>query len=149
METAFAIPPEFDVDVPEGLVGGDLEISGHAISKKSEIEKVHYRWDQNGWLDSGINSFNGDFTLDLDTRDLTNGGHELHIKVSDKGASKLQSMTIEVLNDDNPPSLQIISPQDGDTLENITIFEVEAIDDNQISKVEYKVNEGDWRKILK
>ena len=58
-------------------------------------------------------------------------------------------MTIEVLNDDNPPSLQIISPQDGDTLENITIFEVEAIDDNKISKVEYKVNEGDWRKICK
>ena len=147
LETAFAIPPEFNVDVPEGLVGGDLEISGHAISKKSEIKKVHYRWDQGGWLDSGINTFNGDFTLDLDTRDLTNGGHELHIKVSDKGASKVQSMTIEVLNDDNPPSLQIISPQDGDTLENITIFEVEAIDDNQISKVEYKVNEGDWRKM--
>ena len=147
LETAFAIPPEFDVDVPEGLVGGDLEINGHAISKKSEIEKVHYKWDQNGWLDSGIDSFNGDFTLNLDTRDLTNGGHELHIKVSDKGASKVQSMNIEILNDDNPPSLQIISPQDGDTLENITIFEVEAIDDNQISKVEYKVNEGDWRKM--
>ncbi len=147
LETAFAIPPEFDIDIPEGLVGGDLEITGHAVSKKSEIEKVHYKWDQNGWLDSGINSFNGDFALNLDTRDLTNGGHQLHIKVSDKGASKVQSMNIEVLNDDNPPSLQIISPQDGDTLENITIFEVEAIDDNQISKVEYKVNEGDWRKM--
>ncbi len=147
LETAFAIPPEFDINVPEGFVGGDLEISGTAISEKSAIENIHYKWDQNSWLDSGINSFNGDFSFNLDTRDLTNGGHELHVKVSDRGASKVQSMNIEILNDENPPSLQIISPQEGETLENITVFEVEAIDDNQISKVEYNINAGDWRKM--
>jgi len=147
LETAFAIPPEFDINVPEGLVGGDLEISGTAISEKSVIENIHYKWDQNSWLDSGIDSFNGDFSFNLDTRDLTNGGHELHVKVSDRGASKVQSMNIEILNDENPPSLQIISPQEGETLENITVFEVEAIDDNQISKVEYNINAGDWRKM--
>ena len=147
LETAFAIPPQIDISLPDGLIGGDLEISGTAISKKSDIETVYYKWDQNGWLDSGVSPFNGDFSFQLDTRDLANGGHQLHVKVSDRGASKMESMNIEILNDENPPTLQIISPMENDILENVTIFEVEAIDDNQIRKVEYNVNEGEWRKM--
>ena len=57
------------------------------------------------------------------------------------------AFNIEVLNDDNPPSITVISPENGDTVDSITIFEVEAIDDNKISDVSYQVNQGDWRKM--
>ncbi len=147
LETAFAIPPEMSVDIPEGLLSGSIGIEGNAISEKSEIENVYYRWDQTEWLDSGLSSFNGDFNFELDSTDLSNDEHQLDIKVVDRGASMVQTFNLEILNDENPPTLQIISPEEGETLESITIFEVEVIDDNQVSEVEYNVNQGDWRKM--
>ena len=87
LETAFAIPPELSVSAPEGLLSGNIEIEGTAVSEKSEIENVYYRWDKTGWLNSGLSSFNGDFNFELDTSELTNGEHELDIKVVDRGAS--------------------------------------------------------------
>ena len=32
-----------------------------------------------------------------------------------------------------------------DTVEEVTIFEVIATDDNQIDKVQFNINNGDWR----
>ncbi len=147
LETAFAIPPELSISVPEGLLSGNIGIEGTAISEKSEIESVYYRWDKTGWLNAGLSSFNGDFNLDVDTTALTNGEHELDIKVVDRGASMMESLNLEILNDENPPSIEIISPEEGETVESITILEVEATDDNQISEVEYRINQGDWRKM--
>ena len=40
-----------------------------------------------------------------------------------------------------------MSPEDGEPLEGITILEVEATDDNKVSDVEFRVNQGNWRKI--
>ena len=147
LETAFAIPPELSVSAPEGLLSGNIDIEGTAVSEKSEIENVYYRWDKTGWLNSGLSSFNGDFNFELDTSDLTNGEHELDIKVVDRGASVVESLNLEILNDENPPTIEIITPEDGDTVESITILEIEAVDDNQLSEVEYRVNQGDWRKM--
>ena len=128
-------------------MSGNIEIEGTAVSEKSEIENVYYRWDKTGWLNSGLSSFNGDFNFELDTSDLTNGEHELDIKVVDRGASVVESLNLEILNDENPPTIEIITPEDGDTVESITILEIEAVDDNQLSEVEYSVNQGDWRKM--
>ena len=126
LETAFAIPPELSVSAPEGLLSGNIDIEGTAISEKSEIENVYYRWDKTGWLNSGLSSFNGDFNFELDTSDLTNGEHELDIKVVDSGASVVESLNLEILNDENPPTIEIITPEDGDTVESITIFPLDA-----------------------
>ena len=128
-------------------MSGNIEIEGTAVSEKSEIENLYYRWDKTGWLNSGLSSFNGDFNFELDTSDLTNGEHELDIKVVDRGASVVESLNLEILNDENPPTIEIITPEDGDTVESITILEIEAVDDNQLSEVEYSVNQGDWRKM--
>ena len=147
LETAFAIPPELAIEEFEGLQSGDLEIVGSATSKKSEIQNTYYRWDQGEWQDADLAAFNGEFNFDISTESLSNGEHQLEIKVVDRGASMVNSFDIDILNDENPPSITIVSPEDGDTIESIAVLEVEAIDDNQISDVDYQVNGGDWRKM--
>ncbi len=147
LETAFAIPPELELENFDDIVDGEIEIHASAISEKSEIENVFYRWDQEDWKDSGIGEFNGDFSLSIDTETVDNGEHELAIMVVDRGASMIKTIVLEILNDDNPPVLEIISPGEGETVEEIIILEVEASDDNQISAVEYSVNQENWRKM--
>ena len=52
---------------------------------------------------------------------------------------------INILNDFENPNIEILSHSEDDTLEEITIFEVMATDNNQIDKVQFNVNNGDWR----
>ena len=49
------------------------------------------------------------------------------------------------MNDFEDPEIEIISHNDGDTVEEVTVFEVLATDDNEIEKVQFNVNNGDWR----
>ena len=147
LETAFAIPPELELENFEEIVGGEIEVHASAISEKSEIKNVLYRWDQEDWKDSGLGEFNGEFSLSIDTEAVDNGEHELAIMVVDRGASMVKIIDLEILNDDNPPVLEIISPSEGETVEDIIVLEVEATDDNQVSDVEYRVNQENWRKM--
>ena len=147
LETAFAIPPELELENFEEIVSGEIEVHASAISVKSEIKNVFYRWDQEDWKDSGLGEFNGEFSLSIDTETVDNGEHELAIMVVDRGASMVKIIDLDILNDDNPPVLEIISPSEGETVEDIIVLEVEATDDNQVSDVEYRVNQENWRKM--
>ena len=147
LETAFAIPPELELENFDEIVDGEIEVHVSAISEKSEIKNVFYRWDQEDWKDSGLGEFNGEFSLSIDTETVDNGEHELAIMVVDRGASIVKTIDLEILNDDNPPVLEIISPDEGEIVEDIIVLEVEATDDNQVSDVEYRVNQENWRKM--
>jgi len=147
LQSAFAIPPEIDIEPLEGIQGGNIEIHGTAHSEKSEIKEVYYRWNENDWVNSGLSTFNGDFMLVINTENIDNGQQELSIMMIDEGASNIETLEVELLNDYDAPNLEVISPSEGDTVEEITIFEVEVTDDNQVSEVEYKINEGTWRKM--
>ena len=59
LQTAFAIPPELEIETLEGIQEGEIEIHGSAISEKSEIEGLYHKWDQGEWEDSNTNKFNG------------------------------------------------------------------------------------------
>ena len=147
LETAFAIPPELELENFDEIVDGEIEVHVSAISEKSEITNVFYRWDQENWKDSGLGEFNGEFSLSIDTEAVDNGEHELAIMVVDRGASMVKTIDLEILNDDDPPVLEIISPDEGEIVEDIILLEVEATDDNQVSDVEYRVNQENWRKM--
>ena len=147
LETAFAIPPELELENFDEIVDGEIEVHVSAISEKSEIKNVFYRWDQENWKDSGLGEFNGEFSLSIDTEAVDNGEHELAIMVVDRGASMVKTIDLEILNDDNPPVLEIISPDEGEIVEDIILLEIEATDDNQVSDVEYRVNQENWRKM--
>ena len=147
LQTAFAIPPELEISTDTGLLSGNIELQGTAISEKSEIQNLLYRWNENDWIESGLSPFNGYFNLEIDTEELSNGEHQLSIKVIDDGASIIKTLNVEILNDENPPTIVIIAPNEGDTVEGVVVLDIETIDDNGIGNVEFKVNQGSWRKM--
>ena len=147
LETAFAIPPELEIEELEDVIGGEIDIHGTAISEKSQIENVYYNWNNGDWNNANLNPFNGEFTLQINTELIENGEHELSIKVVDRGASIIKTFSLSILNDENPPTLEIISPENGETIEGFTVLEVEAVDDYQLSEVEFRINQDDWRKM--
>ena len=147
LETSFAIPPELEMSTETGVLSGNINLQGTAISEKSEIQNVLYRWNQEDWIDSGLPPFNGVFDLEINTEGLTNGEHQISVKVIDDGATNVNTLNVEILNDENPPTIEIIAPNEADIVEGIVVLDIETIDDNSIGNVEFKVNQGNWRKM--
>ena len=156
LESAFAIPPEIEIASIEHMVnnqfvevddiaGGDLRIRGQAQSEKSDIYELTYRWNNRPWKSTGLGNFNGEFEVIIDTTDVQNGLNSLEIKAENTGASNSKKIEVNVLNDFESPNIEILSHSEDDTVEEVTIFEVVATDDNQIDKVQFNVNNGDWR----
>ena len=156
LQSAFAIPPEIEIASIEHLVnnqfvevgeiaGGDLRIKGQAQSQKSNIYELTYRWNNRPWQSTGVGNFNGEFEVFIDTTDVENGLNNLEIKAENTGASNSKQIEVNVLNDFENPNIEILSHSEDDTVEEVTIFEVIATDDNQIDKVQFNVNNGDWR----
>ena len=156
LQSAFAIPPEIEIASIEHIVnnqfveiediaGGDLRIRGQAQSEKSDIYELTYRWNNRPWQSTGVGNFNGQFEVVIDTTDVENGLNSLEIKAENTGASNSKQIEVNVLNDFENPNIEILSHSEDDTVEEVTIFEVIATDDNQIDKVQFNVNNGDWR----
>ena len=156
LQSAFAIPPEIEINNIEHLVnekyveiddiaGGEVRINGHVQSEKSDVVELTYRWNLGPWQSTGTGNFNGDFEVDIDTTEVANGLNDLEIRSENTGASNSKIFEINVLNDFENPQIEIVSHSEGDTIDEVTIFEVEATDDNQIEKVQFSVNDGDWR----
>ena len=156
LQSAFAIPPEIEIASIEHIVnnqfvevediaGGDLRIRGEAQSEKSDIDELTYRWNNRPWQSTGVGNFNGGFEVLIDTTDVENGLNSLEIKAENTGASNSKQIEVNVLNDFEKPNIEILSHSDEDTVGEVTIFEVIATDDNQIDKVQFNVNNGDWR----
>ena len=156
LQSAFAIPPEIEIASIEHIVnnqfveiediaGGDLRIKGQAQSEKSDIYELTYRWNNRPWQSTGVGNFNGEFEVVIDTTDVENGLNSLEIKAENTGASNSKQIEVNVLNDFENPNIEILSHSEDDTVEEVTIFEVIATDDNQIDKVQFNVNNGDWR----
>lgn len=156
LQSAFAIPPVIEVASIEhevnnqfvevdDIAGGDLRIRGLAQSEKSEINELTYRWNNRPWQSTGVGNFNGEFEVTIDTTEVENGLNSLEIKTENTGASNSKLIEVNVLNDFENPNIEIISHYDGDTVNEITVFEVVATDDNQIDKVQFNVNNGELR----
>ena len=156
LQSAFAIPPKIEIDDVEHMIndefvkvediaGSDLRIKGQAHSEKSDITELTYRWNLGPWQGTGIGDFNGDFEVIIDTTEQSNGPNNLEIRTVNNGASSTKIIELNILNDFENPEIEIISHNDGDTVEEVTVFEVVATDDNEIEKVQFSVNNGDWR----
>jgi len=158
LQSAFAIPPEIEfssidhllnqefVEV-EDIAGNDIRIIGEAHSEKSDIAELAYRWNSGPWQGTGIGNFNGEFELIVDTTEVANGPNKLEIKTVNTGASNSKIIDLNILNDFEKPQITITSHSEGETVEEVTVFEVEATDDNEIKKVQFSINDGDWRQM--
>ena len=121
LQSAFAIPPVIEIEPFEGVQGGIIELQGSVVSKKSQVGKVYYKWNDDEWIDSNLPEFNGDFTLNIDTAQVENGLQQLSIKTHNRGSSNIETIDIEILvNDYEAPSINVVSHDDGETVEAIS-----------------------------
>ncbi|OIR23074.1 MAG: hypothetical protein BEU00_00990 [Marine Group III euryarchaeote CG-Epi3] len=158
LQSAFAIPPEIEITSIEhrvnqefievdDIAGNDIRIIGEAHSEKSDIAELTYRWNKGPWQATGVGNFNGQFEVIIDTTEVSNGQNMLEIMTENTGASNSKIIDINILNDFEDPELEITSHSEGETIQEVTIFEVHATDDNEIEKVQFNVNSGEWRQM--
>ena len=128
LQSAFAIPPEIEINSIQHLVndnfvdvdeiaGSDVRISGQAHSEKSDITELTYRWNLGPWQGTGVGNFNGDFEVIIDTTEQSNGLQNLEIRTVNNGASSTKIIELNILNDFEDPVIDIVSHNDGDTVQ--------------------------------
>jgi hypothetical protein len=132
-------PPAAMISFPEAgqQYSGDLLMEGTASDDKG-VEKVEFRIDGGVWNEvDGTEEWN----LTLDTTLLDAGTHQLEVRAWDgEEWSEVASVVFEV---DQPPEVSLDTPITG-SLDGIITFIGKALDDNDVDKVEYQVDDEGW-----
>ncbi|MCK4970330.1 MAG: hypothetical protein KAS77_07380 [Thermoplasmata archaeon] len=142
-EGVFALPPNEPPSVAitfpeEGQqYSGALMMEGSAGDDKA-VESVEYRIDGGVWNEvEGTDTW----SLELDTTELSTGTHQLEVRAYDgEEWSILDKVVFEV---DQPPEVSLTTPITG-SLDGLWTFIGNALDDNEVDKVEYQVDDGGW-----
>jgi len=132
-------PPTVAITFPvEGQqYSGTLMMEGSAGDDEA-VESVEYRIDGGAW-----NEVEGTATwsLELDTMELSTGTHQVVVRAYDgEEWSILDKVVFEV---DQPPEISLTTPITG-SLDGLWTFIGNALDDNEVDKVEYQVDDGGW-----
>jgi hypothetical protein len=142
-EGVFALPPNeppivaISFPVEGHQYSGALMMEGSAGDDKA-VESVEYRVDGGVW-----NEVEGTTTwsLELDTTELTPGTHQVEVRAYDgEEWSILDDVVFEV---DQPPEISLTTPITG-SLDGLWTFIGNALDDNDVDKVEYQIDDGTW-----
>lgn len=134
-------PPAVNITSPTNnsvLNSTEIIVSFQASDSITGISSIEYRLD--GFFYLPVSS--GDTTIVLTS--LSMGTHLLDLRATD-GAGNTQTASCTFQIDPIPPSLEIISPSEGSII-NSSDYEVRinATDNNCISWMEYKVDNGEW-----
>ncbi len=81
------------------------------------------------------------YTITFDTTKFQDGDYTLRTVAYDKkGQQGSKQISVKIKNTDEPPSVSIISPQNGQTVGGTVNIQVDAQDDRSISKVEFYID---------
>ncbi len=132
-------PPTVAITFPvEGQqYSGTLMMEGSAGDDEA-VESVEYRIDGSAWTEvEGTDTW----SLEIDTNGLTPGTHQVEVRAYDgEEWSILDKVVFEV---DQPPEISLTTPITG-SLDGLWTFIGNAMDDNEVDKVEYRVDDGGW-----
>ena len=132
----YFLPPEVRITAPsEGSV-----LKGEVTVEVEARDNVGIAWvalyDSNHQLGKLTDAIAGKFIFNVNTRELSNGEHELRAVAEDlSGNVSEASVRVIVDNTSPPPEVQIIAPNDGAALNGIATIEIEARDDEGIAWV--------------
>lgn len=137
-------------DPTEGqLISGTYHLTIEATDPNgNEITSASYRVDSGGWVGMTITAQGPPAVIDstgtdLDTTAYPDGEHEIEYRVEDSSGA-VATKSIPVIVDNTPPSrISIIYPVDGQYLEGMHTFLVEASDNNDIDLVEMELNSSE------
>jgi len=130
-----------DISIGAGdTVGGTVTITGGS-SDDSGVEGVQVRVDGGEWVDVEVDE-NGNWSYDMDTTGLSHGSHTLDVRVGD-GVQWSDPTSVE-FNVDQAPTVTVTSPEDGAKYKKDFDFTGAATDDDEVMRVEVRVDGGDW-----
>ena len=115
----------------------NVDISVNAGDTRYGIEEVEFFID-NASVDTDPSS---PYSYQWKIRDFEKGAHVIKVVATNKNGDEVEdSITVNV-NYNDPPTVQIISPQDGATVSGVITIKVEALDDDGIAEVRLRVND--------
>ena len=131
-------PPTVAFDGPEAgaLVRGLVEIQA-AAGDDDAVVKVRFLVDDGLLVEDGQVPWKADW----DTAEFDDGPHALEAVAFDTGGYSA-SATIEVVTDNTPPELALLSPEEGANSLGEVLFAAEASDDSEVERVEFSVDGG-------
>lgn len=139
--------PSVSISYPgsEEYISDTVVITGVASDPNGdhELEKVFVRIDDGSWnTASGTTSW----SYSWDTTSVDDGEHVIEAKSNDGILdSVIDSVTVNVINDNYPPSVAISYPNDNDTVGGIITVHGEASDtDGNVTKVEVRIDDNGW-----
>ncbi len=116
----------------------DISVSWSGSDTTSGIDHYEIKLDSNSWINVGTNTT---YTFS----NLPDGNHQIGVKAVDKaGNTAIDSVNIIV--DETPPTLEIISPKNGTTLSNqtVTIKWNSSDSTSGIDHFEIKIDNESW-----
>lgn len=128
-------PPNPKIKSPSDheYVSDDVQIEVETSEKVSEVQ---FRIDDQAW--QPMTGGPPTWTVSWDTTTVSDGLHEITVEATDEGGLTGQSGT-EVYVDNNPPSIDIVSPVDNETIEGKYRFQALAEDTVKVDRVNITV----------
>lgn len=151
LQSEGAIPPVLNITRPEhaSIVSGTVTIEARTEANETQsrsISRVEYRVDDSDW--NPMSQVSGSlYRADWDTTGVDNGNHTVYVRSTDNtNTSIFFAINVTVQNDDKePPSVEIITPEEDEVVNGTVIIEVDATDNNVVESVYFRIDGGQWK----
>jgi len=137
-------PPVVDIVNPanDSTVSGTEVIIEASASDDMGVDKVEYCIDSGDYQAMTYNSSTGYWEATWNSTAVADGSHTITAKATDTiGQISTDSITVNVDNVDDSPTVEITSPVDGATVSGTITIEASAGDDRGVSKVDFYIND--------
>ena len=125
--------PDLSLVAPvEGNYTGNVLFNASVNDSGTGLESVRFGYENSGggveWFD-GTEGGNGSWTATLDTADVTDGVYSLSVSGTDyAGNERVLLNAVEVVVDNDGPSIELVHPMEGDNLSGELLFNAYVTD---------------------